>query len=451
MTDGHGRARRAKGAALAALAGTVATVMVFAVGGAADAATIKVVPSSNLAVGAGPSTALVSAPPGLFHRVPDPAATASTRSVTTKLGSAALVGPAGTFTAADLGAFVDDGTGGRVPDGVAATALTPLVPVYPRQGIPYVKAVNASGTTATLSDKALAAGTAPVQLIAPQNPVVLVTQASASIPFIADAIPGPGLCLGPLFPGGVCAYSAGNLAHDATKQVVFANADGSFTTPFTLVEGVMDGGIGTTPGPVYVKTFDPDGAGFAPFAPYGVPSTEPGATPITCGPGDADRAIPNPAIGGVDHCIVSAVALNAGAADTQVPVQLQQFPITWAASASGFVAGPDLAIVGHDFANNDVIVKMVVANGKAKVTGSPTVKCPALNRTITGVTASATGGVLTVIPDYAAGCTVPATSSTKVTIIGTKDVQQSQIPPNAVIGTSKPKKATALIPMAPLG
>ena len=78
--------------------------------------------------------------------------------------------------------------------------------------------------------------------------------------------------------------------------------------------------MSTTPGPVYTKTFDPDGADFAPFAPYGVPSTEPGATPIGCAPGPADRSIPNPAVGGVDYCIVSAIALNAGVQDTKVPV-----------------------------------------------------------------------------------------------------------------------------------
>ena len=40
-----------------------------------------------------------------------------------------------------------------------------------------------------------------------------------------------------------------------------------------------------------------------------------------------------------------------------------------------------------------------------------------------------------------------ANSITKVTIMGSKDVQRSQIPPNDVIGTSTAKKASALIPM----
>lgn len=36
---------------------------------------------------------------------------------------------------------------------------------------------------------------------------------------------------------------------------------------------------------------------------------------------------------------------------------------------------------------------------------------------------------------------------TKVTLIGSKDVQKSQIPPNNVIGTNLPKRASVLITM----
>jgi hypothetical protein len=46
--------------------------------------------------------------------------------------------------------------------------------------------------------------------------------------------------------------------HDATKQVGFANADGSLTpTAFTIAEGGLDGVLGTNPGPIYAKIFDP--------------------------------------------------------------------------------------------------------------------------------------------------------------------------------------------------
>ena len=129
-----------------------------------------------------------------------------------------------------------------------------------------------------------------------------------------------------------------------------------------------------------------------------------------------------------------------------IPFVLKQFPITWAAGASGFVGGGDLVVVGFDFANGDAISKIIVANGKARLTADPTLKCPVLNQTITGVTADAVGAVVQAL-HYGATCTVPPTSATKVTIIGSKDVQRSQIPPNDVIGTNAAKKATALIPM----
>jgi hypothetical protein len=173
-----------------------------------------------------------------------------------------------------------------------------------------------------------------------------------------------------------------------------------------------------------------------------------GSAPIGCAPGLADRSIPNPAIGGVDYCMVTAIVLNSGVQTTLVPFQLKQFPITWAANASGFAGGGDLAIVGFDFANGDPITKIIVSNGKAKQTANPLLKCTALNQTITGVSADTVGNVVHVISNYASGCTVPSTSFTKVTIIGTKDVQRSQIPPNDIIGTNLAKKATALIPMA---
>ncbi len=128
-------------------------------------------------------------------------------------------------------------------------ALTPLVAVYPRQGLAYIKTVNLTGTTATLSQPATAAGSGPVNLITRATPVLLVTQSSGSIPFIVSE--PTGLCLSPLFVGGVCGYSSGNLANDATKQVVFANADGSLTSiAFTITEGGLDGVLGTNPGPI---------------------------------------------------------------------------------------------------------------------------------------------------------------------------------------------------------
>ena len=433
-----------------ATAAVTTTALGFAVGHAATAgaAGVSVRPHSNLAVGLGTYAATVAAPMGTFPKVPDPAAVPTTRTATTKVASPAISGPALTFTPADVGTFVEDGVGGRLPDGFDAFEITPLVAVYPRQGLPYIKSVNLTGTTATLSQKATVAGTGLVTLITPTAPILLIAQASGSIPFIAD-IP-TGLCLSPLFPGGVCGYSAGNLAHAATTLVpVFPNADGSLApTAFTITEGAMDGGYGTVPGSIFTKIFDPDGEGIAPFAPFAVPSAEPGATPIGCAPGDEDRLIPNPAIGGVDYCMVSVIGLNAGRRVTLVPFMLSSFPLTWAASAGGFVSGGDLAVTGFDFANNDTIVKLILSNAKAKVLGNPLLKCPALNQTITGLVASGHGGVLTIIGNYADGCTVPSTSSTKVTIIGTKDVQQSQIPPNAVIGTNLPKKGLGLILMS---
>jgi hypothetical protein len=450
MRAPFGRERRTRraGVPVAALVGIVVSGSMTAALATGAGATIKVIPNSNLVVGAGTYAATVSGPKGTFSPVPSGSAVPSARTVTAKVGTATILGPSGTFSAADVGSFVDDGPGGVIPDGVTVTALTPLVPVYPRQGIPTIKAVNLTGTTATLSLKAVGTGSGPVAVIPAQNPIVLVTQASGSVPFIADAVPGPGLCLGPFFLSGVCEYTAGNLADDATKQVVFANADGSFATPFTLVEGVLDGNLGAVPGPVYAKIFDPDGGGPAPTAPYGVPSSVPGAAPIGCAPGLVDRSIPNPAVGGVDYCMVSALALNAGVQITRVPTQLQTIPITWAARAEGFVAGGDLVIAGHDFANDDVIVKLVIANGKARQTANPLAKCTALNQTLTGVTASSTGGVLVVVPAFATGCTVPSTSITKITIIGSKDTQRSQIPPNPIIGVNAPKKAAALVLMA---
>jgi hypothetical protein len=149
--------------------------------------------------------------------------------------------------------------------------------------------------------------------------------------------------------------------------------------------------------------------------------------------------------------MVTAIGLNAGVQTTRLPFLLSAYPLTWAAAANGGVIGSSLVIGGSDFANNDVIVKIVVANGKAKSSTNPLVKCPALNQSITGVTADGLGNVLTVVSNYADGCTVPSNSVTKVTIIGSKDVQRSEIPPNPVIGTSLPKKASVLIPMAPLG
>lgn len=414
----------------------------------AGAVGIIVKPNSNLAVGAGSYIATVSAPKGSFPNVPDPAAAPSPRTAATKIASKALVGVAGTFTAADIGRFVDDGVGGRLPDGVSVTQFTPLVPVYPRQGLPTITAVNLTGTTATMSIAATSAGSGAVDLIAPTPAQLLVSQSTGSVAFLA---PVPiGLCWIFDFPGNVCGYDIGNIAFGATKQTVTANADGSLTlTPFTITEGTAEGSLGTNPGPVMVRSFDPDGAGPYPVLPFAVAPTDPNATARRCAPDGQDRAIPD-GVGGVDYCMVTAIALNAGVQSRKIPYSLSSFPLTWAASASGALLGSSLAIGGTDFADNDVIVKIVVVNGKAKLSSDPLVKCPALNQSITGVTADALGNVLSVIADYATGCTVPTSSFTKVTIIGTKDVQRSEIPPNPVIGTSLPKKASVLISMAPL-
>ncbi len=412
---------------------------------AAGAAGIIVKPSSNLAVGGGTYIATVTAPKNTFPKVPDPAATPSSRTGTTKVLSAAFIGVPGTFSAADIGAFADDGVGGRLPDGVAVTDISPLVPAYPRQGLAYIKAVNLTGTTATLSQKAIAAGSGPVDLISPTTPSLLVSQSTGSVPFLAP-IP-TGLCWVFAFPGNICGYDIGNLAMGATTVTMLANADGSMSTPFTISEGVMDGTLGANPGPVYVRSFDPDGPGGYGVLPFAVAPLEVGSTPRGCAPDAQDRSIPNPLIGGVDYCMVTVIVLNAGVQSTLIPYQLTSFPLTWAASAGGVPFGPDLVITANNFANNDVIVKVIVANGKAKVAGNPLVKCPALNQIITGVVADGVGTVVKVIPAYATGCTVPPNSLTKVTLIGTKDVQQSQIPPNVIIGTNLPKKASTLITM----
>ena len=433
-------------------AAAIAIAAVVAVSSAvtAGAVGITVMPNSNLAVGAGSYVSTVSAPKGSFPNVPDPAATSSTRTAATKAASKALIGSSGTFTAADIGRFVDDGVGGRIPDGVSVSQFTPLVPVYPRQGLPTITAVNLTGTTATMSIAATIAGSGAVDLIAPTPAKLLVSQSTGSVAFLAP-IP-TGLCWIFDFPGNVCGYDIGNIAFGATKQIVTANADGSLTsTPFAITEGTADGSLGTNPGPVMVRSFDPDGPGTGyPVLPFAVSPTDPNATARRCAPDGQDRAIPD-GVGGVDYCMVTAIALNAGVQSTKLPYKLSSFPLTWAASASGALLGSSLVIGGTDFADNDVIVKIVVANGKAKLSSNPLVNCPALNQSITGVTADALGNVLSVIPDYATGCTVPTNSFTKVTIIGTKDVQRSEIPPNPVIGTSVAKKASVLISMAPLG
>ena len=425
------------------------TIVAFSGVVTAGAAGITVKPSSNLAVGAGSYVATVSAPKGSFRSVPDPAATPSTRTVGTKIATKTLIGAAGTFTVADIGRFVDDGVGGRIPDGVSVSPLTPLVAVYPRQGLPAITAVNLTGATATMSIAASATGAGSLDLIAPTPAQLLVSQSTGSVAWLA---PVPtGLCWIFDFPGNICGYDIGNIAFGPTKQVVTANADGSLApTPFTLTEGIADGSLGTNPGPVMVRSFDPDGGGSYPVLPFAVSPTDPNATARRCAPDAQDRSIPD-AVGGVDYCMVTAIALNAGVQSTKLPYSLSSFPLTWTASASGALFGPSLVIGGTDFANNDVIVKIIVANTKAKLSSNPLVNCPALNQSIVGVTADALGKVLSVIPDYATGCTVPTNSFTRVTIIGTKDVQRSEIPPNVVIGTSLPKRASVLISMAPLG
>ena len=436
---------RGRGALAAIAMGVVGAIALSPA--SAGAVGIAVKPSSNLVVGGGTYSASLTAPTGSFPTVPDPFAVPSARVGITKLLSRALVGTAGTFTVADIGTFVDDGVGGRIADGVAVTPITPLVAVYPRQGLPKITGVNATGTTATLSLAAVATGSGPVELIAPAAAFLLVAQSIGSVAFLA---PVPtGLCWVFAFPGNLCGYDAGNLAVSGTKQTVTANANGSLSaTPFTITEGVVDGGLGTNPGPIMVRSFDPDGPGAYGVLPFAVAPSDPGATPRRCAPDAQDRSIPD-AVGGVDYCMVTAIVLNGGVRATKIPFKLSSFPLTWAASASGVVLGSSLVIGGSDFANNDVIAKIVVVNGLAKLSSDPLVKCPALNQSIIGTVADALGGVLAVIPDYATGCTVPPTSVTKVTIIGTKDIQRSEIPPNPVIGTNLPKKASVLIPMRP--
>ena len=108
--------------------GATATLGLVAPAGGAG---ITVRPNSNLAVGGGTYAASVTAPKGTFPKVPDAAATPASKTVTTKVGAAGIVGAAGAFTAADVGSFVEDGPGGRLPDGVDVTGITPLVAVYP--------------------------------------------------------------------------------------------------------------------------------------------------------------------------------------------------------------------------------------------------------------------------------------------------------------------------------
>lgn len=148
---------------------------------------------------------------------------------------------------------------------------------------------------------------------------------------------------------------------------------------------------------------------------------------------------------------MNVIAINAGkSTDAQgKPFSYYALPITWAASISAQVVGSDLVITGTEFANDDVILKLLIKNAKAKVTGTLTA-CPALNRIVTAAEIGPADGVGTftfTVPNYAAGCTVPTGSMLKVVALGSKDIQKSQIPGEPDLGMNKPKKATGILLM----
>ena len=173
------------------------------------------------------------------------------------------------------------------------------------------------------------------------------------------------------------------------------------------------------------------------------------ATERGCRPDIYDRLIPN--AGGVDYCVVNVVAANAGKSTEGYgkPFSYYALPLTWAAQLFAQVQGSDLHVGGFEFANDDVITKLIIKNSKATITGTTT-PCPALNRVVTSAgvgPADQVGNFDYYVTDYANGCTVPSGSVTKITALGSKDIQQSQIPGEPALGTNLPRKASYALVM----
>lgn len=445
----RGRAVFARGASVLIVSASVAAF------GAAPAWAKgpKIVPSSNLVVGGGTYPATVSAPKGALPPVPSPTGGISGAAITATEGATKVTATPGTFTSSMVGSFVDDGSDALLPDGSESVPLNALFPVYPHQGLARIKAVAADGSSATLTQPTIGTGSGSTYVIASVPAAVVLIQGVGGLPYIVDVytpVTG-GLCLSPAWVDAECGYDSGNLQWQNGLALASANADGSLpATAFTIKEGAPDGLLGVKAhGSVWAKFFDPDDAGPAPYAPWAVPAGTAGATERACRPDVLDRSIPN--AGGVDYCVVNVVALNAGkSTDAQgKPFSYYALPVTWAASISAHVSGTDLVIEGSDFANDDTVVKLLIKNSKAKVTGTAT-PCPALNRLLTAADvgpADAVGGFTFTVPDYAAGCTVPAGSVTKVQAQGSKDTQHSQIPGDPDLGINAPKKAVGLLTM----
>lgn len=438
-----------------ALVGGIGAVALVAGAAPAHAAGPRISPSSNLVVGAGSYPAMVSAPRNALPPVPSPSGGITGAGISATTGSMKITGAPGTFTAAMIGSFLDDGVGALVADGAAALPLNAMFPVYPRQGLPKIKAVAADGSSATMTQAAIGSGSGSTYVVAPTAAVVVMIQGLGGLPYIVDVYTPVtnGLCLTPLWPDAECGYDAGNLQWQSGVAIATAGLDGSLApTAITLQEGAPDGNLGVkTTGSVWAKYYDPDGAGEAPLAPWAVPAGTPGAVERTCRPDELDRRIPNPWAGGVDYCVVNVIAINAGKnTDAQgKPFSYYALPITWAASISAQVVGSDLVITGTEFANDDVILKLLIKNAKAKVTGTLTA-CPALNRIVTAAEIGPADGVGTftfTVPNYAAGCTVPTGSTLKVVALGSKDIQKSQIPGEPDLGMNKPKKASGILLM----
>lgn len=411
----------------------------------------KISPSSNFVVGAGTSSAVISASRGSFLPVPASSGGITGATITAVTASLKITAQLGFFTPAMIGSFVDDGIGGVVSDGASVEPVSELVAVYPRQGLSKIKAVTADGKTATLTQAAIGSGSAVgIYIVAPAAALVAIIQGIGGLPYLVDLytpVTG-GLCLSPLWPNTLCGYDSNYLSFFSTLVLATASLDGSFAaTGYTIKEGQPDSNIGLSilsPGTIWAKYFDPDGVeGPAPLAPWAVPSTESGAIPRACRPDDLDRQIPN--AGGVDYCVVNLVALNAGQTSLYgKPFSYYALPLTWAASISASINAGDILISGNEFANNDVVTKLQVKNSKAKISGTLT-PCPALNRIYTSSEVGPANGIgdfnLT-ISNYASGCNVPAGSSTKIQAIGSKDTQLSQIPGDPALGTNLAKKAS---------
>lgn len=432
------------------IATTVSLLIATASPAAAGAAGPKISPSSNLARGAGTYSSFISASKGAFPRVPGAASSDWTgATITGVAGSTKITSAPGTFSSTSIGSFVDDGIGGTVSDGVSVIGMSALIAVYPRQGLSKIKAVSLDGVTATLTIAAINSGTGGVYIVAPAQAVVAVVQGLGGLPYLAD-VSTPvtsGLCLGTLWAGSVCPYNSDYLSFFSSLALQTASADGSFpAAALTLKEGQPDSNSGlgiVSPGTIWAKYYDPDGAGSLPLAPWAVPSSTAGAIARECRPDDLDRRIPN--AGGVDYCAVNFVALNGGQNSlTGRPYNFYSLPITWAASMSASISAGDVLISGDEFANGDVITKLQVKNSKAKLTGT-LLPCPALNRIYTSSEvgpANDVGDFDLTISNYASGCNVPAGSSTKIQAMGSKDTQLSQISGEPALGTNLAKKAS---------